>query len=123
MKCVCASLRPGMTVRPPASMTRVAAPRSEASSASPPTAAIFSPLIASAAAKGRAGSSVATRPLTISTSADPADVLVTAGTPPAPRSGIPSAQAVADLHVLWLELDSRHLRLLHEQHGEILLGH
>ena len=49
---MCASLSPGMTVRLPASMTRVAGPRQDARSVSLPTAAIVSPLIASAVAKG-----------------------------------------------------------------------
>src|SRR3989454_2578382 len=72
MKWVCASFSPGMTVRRPASMTRVFSSRKEFSSASEPTPTMLSPLIAMAAASGCRGLSVATRPFTISTSAGPA---------------------------------------------------
>ncbi|QYU66035.1 DUF2157 domain-containing protein [Leptolyngbya sp. 15MV] len=54
------SLRPGITVRPPASITRVLVPASRTMSRSSPTATNRSPLIASARAEGREGSTVMT---------------------------------------------------------------
>ena len=56
--CVCASMNPGTTRRPFASMTCVAAPRQRSISALVPTATIRSPRTASAWAEGRAGSPV-----------------------------------------------------------------
>src|SRR5258708_21692529 len=84
MKCVCASLIPGMIVRLPASITRVFSFFRYASSDSAPTAMILSPLIAIASALGRRGLSVATRPLTISVSAGPP---APPAPPPPPRAG------------------------------------
>src|SRR5258708_34915582 len=112
MKCVCASLIPGMIVRLPASITRVFSFFRYASSDSAPTAMILSPLIAIASALGRRGLSVATRPLTISVSAGPAGPPARApppgagktpparppprGTPRAPPAQLPLLPAVFD---------------------------
>src|SRR5688572_12469529 len=57
---MCESSSPGMTLRSPASMTRVRPPRSRNTSSSDPTAMNFSPLDAKARAEGRASSSVVT---------------------------------------------------------------
>src|SRR5262245_19067756 len=59
---MCESFNPGITVRPPASTTRVAAPRWRMTSRSSPTATKRPPRIATADARGSAASIVATRP-------------------------------------------------------------
>src|SRR5262245_46961186 len=127
MKCVWASLSPGMIVRPPALMTRVFSPLNRLNSFSEPTATMRSPRIAIAAALDCFGFSVATRPLTISVSAGSAGVI--AAQPPnapAPASAIESLrnsrrEAIPYLLVLRLELDARGFRLREDQRGEILL--
>src|SRR5918994_2256452 len=126
MKCVCASLRPGMTMRRPASMTRVFVPLKKETSFSDPIATIRSPRIAIASALDRFGSSVATRALTINVSAG---VLVCKRFVQPPSADIPATarnsrrEAIPYLLVLRLELDARGLRLQEEQRGKILLGH
>jgi hypothetical protein len=62
--CMCASLMPGITTRPPRSMTRVREVAIARISSFVPTAAMRSPSIAIASAYGRAGSPVKTLPET-----------------------------------------------------------
>ena len=62
--CVCASLMPGTTVRPPRSMRRVWSRASAVTDAVSPTAVMRSPAIATAAAHGCAAFAVKTLPLT-----------------------------------------------------------
>src|SRR5213594_2619523 len=142
MKWVCASFSPGMTVRRPASMTRVFSSRKVFSSASEPTPTMVSPLIAMAAASGCRGLSVATRPFTISTSAGPACTsgaqppsAVTPRTAPelrkncrrpyviCPPRGALAGQPVVHRDVFRLQLDPRGSCLHKEERGEVLLGH
>jgi hypothetical protein len=61
-RCVCASLMPGITTRPPRSTRRVARPASRCTSAVVPTVRMRSPRIATASAHGRAESAVKTLP-------------------------------------------------------------
>src|SRR5690349_15837858 len=63
--CVCASLKPGTIVRPPASMRRVEAPAIAAIVFVSPTATIRSPVIATACAHNCAGFEVNTFALTM----------------------------------------------------------
>src|SRR5688572_9319148 len=58
MRCTCASLKPGTTSRPPASMTRVLDPAMALISADVPTFPIVAPHTAIASAAGNAGSTV-----------------------------------------------------------------
>src|SRR5688500_828518 len=126
MKCVCASLMPGMTMRRPASMTRGFSPFILINSSWDPTATMRSPRMAIASALGCFGSSVAMRPLTISVSAGSAGMRVlqpesaASPTPPFRKS---RREPISDLLVLGLELDAGGLRLRKDQRGEILLGH
>src|SRR5918994_316014 len=126
MKCVCASLRPGTTMRRPASMTRVFSPFSRINSFCDPTATMRSPRIAMASAFGCFGSSVAMRPLTIMVSAGSAGMSVvqpeSAANPTLPFRKS-RREAISYLLVLGLELDAGGLRLRQDQRGEILLGH
>src|SRR5687768_1267746 len=126
MKCVCASLMPGMTTRRPASMTRVFSPFILINSSWDPTATMRSPRMAIASALGCFGSSVAMRPLTISVSAGSAGMRVlqpdTAARPTLPLRKS-RREAIRYLLVLRLELDAGGLRLREDQRGEILLGH
>src|SRR5688572_32360167 len=126
MKCVCASLMPGMTTRRPASMTRVVSPFILINSSWDPTATMRSPRIAMASAFGCFGSSVAMRPLTISVSAGVSLVrrLEHPARAEAPATARKSRrEAISYLLVLGLELDAGGLRLRQDQRGEILLGH
>src|SRR6187455_165909 len=126
MKCVCASFRPGMTMRRPASMTRVFGPRYFSSSPGLPSATMRSPRIAMASAFGFFGSRVAMRPLTIRVSAGSVGVSVLQ-----PESiAIPTLpfrksrrEAISYLLVLRLELQARGFGLREQQRGEVLLGH
>src|SRR6185436_17865527 len=126
MKCVCASLRPGMTMRRPASITRVFGPLYLSSSPGLPTATMRSPRIAIASAFGCFGSSVAMRPLTIRVSAG-SSVFRRPEHPP--RAETPATarnsrrEAIAYLLVLRLELEAGSVRLREQQGGEVLLGH
>src|SRR5688500_4766925 len=126
MKWVCASLMPGMTMRRPASMTRVFSPFSPINSFWDPTATMRSPRIAIASAFGCFGSRVVTRPLTISVSAG-ASLLRSPEHPAraeAPATARKSRrEAISYLLVLGPELDAGGLRLREDQRGEILLGH
>src|SRR5688500_6033679 len=125
MKCVCASFRPGITMRRPASTTRVFGPLYFSSSPGLPTARIRSFRIAIASAFGCLGSSVAMRPLTIRVSAVSTGMKVehppSAEAPAAARKS--RREAIANLLVLGLELDARSFCLHQEQRREILLGH
>src|SRR5687767_9371590 len=126
MKCVCASFRPGMTMRRPASMTRVFGPRYFSSSPGLPTATMRSPRIAIASAFGFFGSSVEMRPFTIKVSAGCAGISVlqpesaAALTLPLRNS---RREAIPYLLVLGLERDTGCFRLHEEQRGKVLLGH
>src|SRR6185436_14741170 len=126
MKCVCASFSPGMTMRRPASITRVLGPLYFSNSPGLPTATLRSPLMAIASAFGCFGSSVAIRALTISVSAG-VSVFMRPEHPP--RAETPATarnsrrEAIPYLLVLGLELDAGGFRLRKQQRGEILLGH
>src|ERR1700741_634950 len=126
MKCVCPSLSPGMTMRRPASITRVFGPLYFSSSPGLPTAAMRSPRIAIASALGCFGSRVAMRPWTIRTSAGISLVTRPAHPPSAeaPATARKSRrEAIPSLLVRGLELDGGGLRLREEQRGKVLLGH
>src|SRR6185436_4125437 len=126
MKWVCPSFRPGITMRRPASITRVLGPLYFSSSPGLPTATMRSPRIAIASAFGCFGSSVAMRPLTTRTSAASAGASV----PQPPSAASPMLpcrnsrrEAIAYLLVLGSQLDPGGLRLRQDQGREILLGH
>src|SRR5688572_11101461 len=129
MKCVCASLRPGMTMRRPASITRVPGPLYFSSSPGLPTARMRSPRIAIASAFGCFGSSVATRPLTMSvTAVSPGVIAAQPPSAPAPARARESLmksrrEAIPHLLVLGLELDAGGPRLREDQRREVLLSH
>ena len=61
---MCASMKPGTTSRPPASMTRARPPARFMTSALEPTAAMRSPVVNNASAHRRWSSPVQTRALT-----------------------------------------------------------
>src|ERR1043166_7336874 len=63
MRCRCESFRPGSTVRPPRSITRVLGPRNRNTVASFPTSANLPSMVARAEARGLTGSIVAVAPL------------------------------------------------------------
>src|SRR5262245_52451664 len=85
-----------------------------------------SPRIATASAFCCLGSSVATRPFTISTSAGSAGISVLQPVSAA-RPALPfrksRREAIPYLLVFGLELDAGSLRLHEDQRGEVLLGH
>src|SRR3954463_1812660 len=126
MKCVCASLSPGITVRPPASMTLVFSPLKELNSDSDPTARMRSPLMAIASPRGLRGSSVLTRALTISVSAGSCTPLgpqpLSAASPTLPLRKS-RREPIPHLHVFRLEFDARSLGLRQQQRRKVLLGH
>src|SRR5262245_17110927 len=70
MACIWESMRPGMTVRPPRSMMRVAGPAKPRMSAERPTATIVSSRTANASAMVERSSSVTILPLTSAVSGD-----------------------------------------------------
>src|SRR3954465_15238684 len=126
MKCVCASFRPGMTVRPPASIILVFSPLKELNSDSDPTARMRSPLMAIASPRGLRGSSVLTRALTISVSGGSCTPMVpqplSAASPTLPLRKS-RREPIPHLHVFRLEFDARSLCLRQQQCGKVLLGH
>src|SRR3954454_6609567 len=126
MKCVCASFRPGMTVRPPASIILVFSPLKELNSDSVPTARMRSPLMAIASARGLRGSSVLMRALVISVSAGSCTPMVpqplSAASPTLPLRKS-RREPIPHLHVFRLEFDARSLRLREQQCRKVLLGH
>src|SRR5436305_254911 len=93
-----------MTRRPPASISRVPAPRHRSISRAPPTSTMRSPMIAIASAAGRAGSPVQTFAWVITTSA--AAGLVRAHDEPAAVSATAATGPRIDVFHMWRELYS-----------------